>query len=784
MTLIDIIKLILKHKVLLFIAPVIMCSLAIVLTRNPKLEYETQAAVYTGIASGSSIEMDKKFDRNAIFTAFDNLISIITSRETIEEVGVRLLAQHLLMDKAEIEYISPEYLKEIKEFTPDTIFSYLVKSNGKQTQVKEGYVPPNVSVEDYEKTVENLLELMNSSSDNFVYELLNYEHPIYSFKAISEVSVSRVQSSDVVELKYKSGDPGICKQTLQILIDVCSKKYKIFKESSSDVVVQYFERQLANSERKLKQAENELLKYKQENNIINYYEQSKAVAIVREDMEVAYKNKIAALAGSKASKRKLKKELEINGKILELNDQILKDKDLVAGIQYQLVLAESKSDGSDESIANIDSLQNEINQLQSSIDGRVKELYSASNSIDGIPMTKMMPNWIANMVNTENLEAEVNLMTKHTNEFLDEVKKYAPFGANIKRLERKIRVIEEEYLEILYGLNTAKIKLQDTQIAGNLVTIDPPYFPISAIPSKRKIVILAAGFVTFVLIFGVILVMEFFDSTLKNEKVASEKTKLQSLGMLSKITKYNNALNFVRIQDRLMDFVMQNFVRSYDNTKVKYQPKVITVFSTQSDEGKTIIAGNLARKLKSYGKKVMFLNHSNLEKQKEITYSNSWYYRLLGYQDPSVDYSHPFLDDVDEYLDRHEHLQYEVNDFYTHARSYQDLAFNPHTVIFEDLDFVIVELPGLLKQNYPAGIFANSDLAIMVCRSNRVWTNADQNILENIKGLVKNDIKFVLNGVELEQTETVLGEIPKKRSALRKKVKRFFKFQFLTKKHI
>ncbi len=784
MTLIGIIKLILKHKVLLIVIPIIMCSLAIVLTKNPKLEYETQASVYTGIASGSSIEMNKKFDRNAIFTAFDNLISIITSRETIEEVGVRLLAQHLLMDNPEMEYISSEYLNELKEFAPDSIYDYVVKSDTEQNQDRPGYIPPGVSIEDYEKTVANLIKVKNSSSDNFVYELLNYEHPVYSFKALSEVSVARVSSSDVVELKFKAGDPGICKQTLLLLIDVCSKKYKIFKESSSDVVVKYFEGQLANSERKLKQAENELLKYKQENNIINYYEQSKAVAVVREDMEVAYKNKIAALAGSKASKRKLRKELEVNGKILELNDQVLKDKDILANIRYQLVLAESKSDGSDESIANIDSLQNSINEIQSKIDDKVKKLYAASNSIDGIPMTKMMPNWITNMVNTENLEAEVDLMTKHTNEFLDEVKKYAPFGANIKRLERKIRVIEEEYLEILYGLNTAKIKLQDTQIAGNLVTIDPPFFPIKAIPSKRKIVIVAAGFVSFVLVLGIILVMEFFDSTLKNEKVASAKINLQSLGMLSKITKYNNVLNFIQTQDRLMDFVMQNFVRSYDNTKVIDHPKVIIVFSTQSDEGKTVIAGNLARKLKSYGKKVLFLNHSDVEKQKELVHSNSWYYRLLGYQDPRVDYSHPFLDDIRNYLERHEYLKYEVNDFYTHARSYQDLAFNPYTLIFEDLDFVIVELPSVLKQNYPAGLLSSSDLAVLVCRSNRVWSKADQNIIDNINALVKTDIKFVCNGVELEETETVLGEIPKKRSILRKKVKSFFKLQFLTKKTI
>jgi hypothetical protein len=47
-----------------------------------------------------------------------------------------------------------------------------------------------------------------------------------------------------------------------------------------------------------------------------------------------------------------------------------------------------------------------------------------------------------------------------------------PAGATIKRLEREISVSEQGYLELLHGLNLAKLKLQDNEMSSNLKAID------------------------------------------------------------------------------------------------------------------------------------------------------------------------------------------------------------------------------------------------------------------------------------------------------------------------
>jgi len=45
-------------------------------------------------------------------------------------------------------------------------------------------------------------------------------------------------------------------------------------------------------------------------------------------------------------------------------------------------------------------------------------------------------------------------------------------------------------------------------------------------------------------------------------------------------------------------------------------------------------------------------------------------------------------------------------------------------------------------------------------------------------------MNFIINGVELNEVESVLGDLPKKSSPIRKKIKNLFRFQFFSKNQI
>ncbi|MEM9678860.1 MAG: hypothetical protein AAF901_00940 [Bacteroidota bacterium] len=771
---IDFIKLILKHKTILIVVPLIFGLLAVVLTSNPKRTYYSQTMLYTGIASGSSIEMDKQFNYLAANNAFDNLINTITSRDTQEEVAIRLLSQHLLLKEPNHKFISEEAFEELQELLPEDIKAYLSNIEGLDGNENEKF----------ESTVAYLMDSKNQDNSNFVYSLLSFDHPYYSLEAISKVKVERISSSDLVKLSYETDDPGICQQTLKLYTDVCIKKYKNLKENGSDAVVKYFETQLLQSENKLKGLEQKLLKFNQDNNIINYYEQSKAVAIVKEDMDVAYNKGMAQLAGSQASAKRLEEKLAIQELIQEKNNAIVESKKQLGELNYKIGIYAAKSTGDESSRQNIEKLKRKAESLQKEIKTNVDELYSFQNSTDGVPIKKVLPDWVDKVVETEDLKAKLSVMDAQNQAIEKQFATYAPAGANLKRIEREVEVAEQEYLEILHGLNLAKLKFQDTQLRSNLTAVDPPYYPLKPIPSKRKIIIVAMVFITGIIILAAILFMELFDDTLKNEKKAEEKLGIPSMGMLPKLFRAKPHLNMVRIQDRLMAFVMQNFDRTFKAQNVTNTPKVITVFSTRNNEGKSVIAANIARSLKASGHSVMVLNHSDDNKTIPRVSRSAWLYKFFGYQDPRIDDHHPFLSQTKNYLNASEYKIYDLNEDYKAIQNHEEFVFNASKENHENLDYILIELPNILEFSYPSELIANSDLALMVCRSNRLWSKADDNILNNIKALAGKKLQFIINGVDIKEVETVLGELPKKRSNARIRLKNMFRFQFYTSNHI
>ena len=99
-------------------------------------------------------------------------------------------------------------------------------------------------------------------------------------------------------------------------------------------------------------------------------------------------------------------------------------------------------------------------------------------------------------------------------------------------------------------------------------------------------------------------------------------------------------------------------------------------------------------------------------------------------------------------------------------------------------EFVIIEIPAIIYSNYPAELIANADLDILVCRSNRTWSDADESAIINLREACGSNLKIIVNGVNLNEIESVLGDLPKKRTKFRKKIKSVFQFQFLSKNQI
>jgi len=846
MSIIEILRLLRKHMVLLIMTPVLMALLVAYLTRKPDLVYSSETTLYTGIASGSSVEMDKSLSFFATNTAFDNLINVIKSRETQQEVAIRLLAQHLLLEKYDDKFISPSSYSALRKITPRHIERLIIRDNpsGDGNKVKKpvrntpssgsvpkgsisntdnvvsrdstesdtvkanenfsfssldtaslnGMQPLSINREAFEQTVQNLKAYMALSDTNFVYKLLYFNHPHYSLNALSKVKVQRIGTSDLVKLNYESDDPGICQQTLVLLTEVCIKNYKGIKENRSDAVVKYFEYQVKQAAARLQVSENRLLKFNEDHNIINYYEQSKAVAIVKEDLEVSYHNMRIKLAGTKAALKRIEDKLGNQQQIQLNNAAIIEKRNQLGEINSRIATIETISGPDSSNNQSLAILKAKADKLKDDMRAIINNLYNYGHTTEGLPINSLLSDWLKNVIEYEDTKAGLEVLGDRITDFQKQYAVYAPAGANIKRIEREISVSEQEFLELLHGLNLAKLKLQDAELSSSIKAVDQPFFPLSPNPTKRKLLIIVAAVFGFIILLGTILAMEFFDKTLKNPKRASKFLKFKLVGIFPKVFLKTGTLNFPFIANRLLEIIVQNLELIPKVTNNPNEPRTIVFFSTLSLEGKSVLMGNIALKLKSLGKRVLVLKYSgntllgsaaSLESHSEnlpVKMNRrplSFISRLLGYTDSSVDYNSPFLSDPESILHEEEYISYDINSGYYSSGNYRDLIPTEKLKIPVP-DVVMIEIPDLLSCAYPAELIRSASVSILVCRANHQWTEADQGALEGYLQCASSEPHYLINGVDLQAVESVLGDLPKKRSWLRRFFKRLVRFQFFT----
>ena len=739
MNIIQLIRLILKNIKLVLIVPIVLAVLVTYLTRNTPQKFTSKTIIYTGIGTGYNIQSvnNSKFDFMKNKTAFDNLINIIESRKTFKEVGMRLLAKHLAIENPYPTYISKAHYNKLLIDFPDSLAKLLVVKG------------------DYERTYQNLINNANSSEFNYLYKLINNDHPYYSIKAISAITVMRISNSDLVEINYAADDAGVCQQTLEILNEVFVRNYKGIKEGETNNVVAYFENQLRIAKEKLDAVEKRLLNFNQSNNIINYYEQTKHISKYREDIDLLYQQEMMQAAAAKASITKIEDQLNKRNRTLLKSAKVINQRKRLSEITTRITILEVKDDDTDASEEELINLYEEATKIKGELNKTLDEVGVVENTTAGLSQEELMLKWLTQIIHYEESNARLMIYRNKIKELEQVYKKYAPLGATMMRIERQIAVSEKEYLSILKGLNDSKIMQRNIQMSTNLNIMDKPFFPVVPEPSKRKLLIVAAGFVGFVLMVFIIIIIEYFDTSIKTHTNLAKITGLETAGAFPNLYNHDKKIDFEYVVSRSIDEIAQRIrMKAFGCDDVsQHKPYIIVMFSTSFNDGKTTMAKELHKVYMKDGFKVAFFNY---------TLRND---RRVGVEDQGSNF-YDFDDLFSNKFNIHEFFPRLIGDDY------------------KNLDFLFIEIPSILHYPTPVRMLKSVNFALFVARANRAWSIAETNVVEAFKETVleSTETESIANGVKVNVLETIIGEIPKKRSYLRRMIKRLIKFQVSSQK--
>lgn len=639
----------------------------------------------------------------------------------------------------DLEYIMNAPATEVMPLSSSNVFEFTdVKIE------KDPIIPRGIREDDFNKTIQNFTNYYNSSDTNFIYGLLHYgasRH--YSIRSIKSLQIYRIQNSDLVRLIYTSDDPGICQQTLKIIAHVFVKNYKLLKENQTDQVVDYFRRQVDSADRQLRVTEDKLLTFNRKNNIINYAEQTKYIAAQKEDLDLYYANEQVRMAQSSAALRELETKLTRRDSIYLKSDVINQRRKEYADVTERILINELAEDYDKRIGDEIAVLRHRADKLRDEIKLYVDQLYLYSHSTQGISISALLTEWLKNALAYEEAKASLVVLARRKLDFVRTYQRFAPLGAMLKRIEREMTIAEQTYLELLRSLNLAKMRQQNLQMATNIRIVDPPYFPLQANPSKAKYLVVAAAMIGFLLVLFIILVLEYFDSSLKSPERVTNQIGLKLAGAYPYIGSTVRMKDSVFVTNRLIEMIIQNIKRSITQNSV-YPPKkpyLVLFFSTQEKVGKTFLINKVANKLRTYGEKVLVLNYTDNPREESVDDYNMSY-------------------------------QYPIRDNFSEIRNLRDLIDS--NILRRDnyqYDYMLLEIPAIIFHSFPMELIQQVDASLLIVKAGNSWSKADAGSLEIIRELAKEQPMTILNeaedyaiqdmisGVKATKTDTVGSKI-------------------------
>lgn len=506
MSLIEFIQLIIRNKKWVLYFPLIVGLGVFVLTRNTPHTYTSEMVIYTGIASGFNPDNDfeNKVDFHAVNSRFDNLINIIGSRETQKNIGIKLLA-HFLHNREQMNVL----IENSKN-------SYLTKT------LDESFIKKH-KIGDELETESFLAQQLDSGSRNTFYQLVYGDKPNpFNIKTLNEIKAVREGNSDMLKISFTSEDPYTCKKTLDITSEIFLKKYQNMRIGEANQAVKYFRDQTALAKIKLQVSEENLKKFRTNNRVINYYEQTKYIADQNENIENNTSQLQMELLGLEKALAKVEEKIGNRFQIILQSDKI---------VQTRGKLSEELTKNGVEAVKNgsvsVPSSP-QIENLKGDLKSSIERLYALNNSTEGMPGKNLLEEWLKLTVSKEETAAKLHVLTANKVEFDKVFDRYAPMGSELSKLEREVETAEKEYLNLLHNLNQAILREQNLEVSETVSIIDEADLPVIPNPSKRFMLVIASVLSCLVIVVTLLIIRKYIDNSIGSPMRLEELTGIKT----------------------------------------------------------------------------------------------------------------------------------------------------------------------------------------------------------------------------------------------------------------
>ena len=512
--------------------------------------YNVEATLYTGAASGYNLEGgNNKVDWATTQNAMDNLMNIIKAESTLKRVSMRLYARSLIKGNPK------EDNEFIKASNYNRIYEHLKNSpNGKE-------ILSLIDKNSEDKTVANFFNYLRPTQANYLYGVFYYNLPYYSYNDLRAIRVARKGASDLIEISYTASDPGIAYNTIDILTKEFVNEYSAIRYGETDKVIEYFKSELQRIGKELRLKEDSLTQYNVEKRVINYYDETKEIAAINKEFELREQNVLIAYNSAKAMLNELEKQMGSNAKHVINNLQFLDKLNEAASLTGKISEMETISSDHQNQEASLQEYRNRLNQTRKELSELSNKYVENKYTKEGIAKENIIEQWLEVTMQYEKAKSDLQIIQQSRIDLNEKYRQFAPVGSTIKRQERNITFIEQNYLSVLAA---------------------------------------CAG--TFLFILGFFLILELLDRTLRDSIRTRRLIGLPMLGAFPKdsILEYHN---HVEESKSIATKQLSNSILRFCQQKKEGLPYIINFISTEGGEGKSYVIEALKKYWNSIGLK-------------------------------------------------------------------------------------------------------------------------------------------------------------------------------------
>ncbi|MCM0716698.1 hypothetical protein NBH15_00230 [Parabacteroides sp. W1-Q-101] len=676
----------------LILGTLVVTALVAYFTQFMQKKYTVNTSIYTGITSNTGLESESKPDWMSVNNTFDNLVNLTKSKGTLETVSMKLLALNLINGDPNVnnKYITAKNYQNLVSFVPKEVLNLIDKDS-------------------FKKTISNLEKYKQNDTHNFLYKLFNGFTPYYSYGALSQIIVKRLGNSDLIDIAYTSTDPGITLTTVKFLSEELRISYNQLKYKTADDIVKYYEDEQKRLQSQLNKLENELTDYNIKNSVINYQEQTKAIAGSFSDFENRYEEVISRINSSSQLLQGLEQYMRVRVKLVQANDEFIKALEEISKIngkitEIEIFTTENTQDDDLELLKYKEDLKN----AEKKVATLTEQINNYKESKEGISIDGLVNEWLAQTIINIKAKAELKILDQRKIDFTEQYKTYSPVGTQINRQEREIHVTEESYLQVLHALNMAKMKQKNLQLtSATLNTISEPTFPLFSDKSKRLLLIIAAFAGSIIFIIGLNLIVELLDRTLRDAERTRRLTNMTVLGAFTgnQQLKYRG---FIKACNRISAAYTCNRLMQYMKKGHTFH---INILSIEKKEGKSFVCQYLTEYWKEIGFNVK---------------------HLVAGKDFPIDASYLSSGEISFYMGDNDRP-----------------------------DILLLEYPAIKDNSLPVNLLNKADINLLIANARRVWKNSDEEFVNYLHDMAQGKPLYLyLNNASRETVEDFTGQLP------------------------